>query len=297
MAPKRLVWQIQNNFPNIKVPFSFSNWGKELEEGRHKEAGRSYGPCFVFRWDVGCSRSIQTNPCIQIRAIPPPTWAYLHSLAFVAPHIPSITQLLGSLQKQRDPRLELQRSQKYPNKLIFILCLRTKLFCLKSDSQAGWAVWMPQAPSLPAEGRAGAKAQRQKLELLLSVQTLAVSKKSGNGCWACGKMPALESNLNNRKGKFTYQYMQGIDFFSLFVFSQGESSLYHLQIAVWGLQAPIPLHNKFCSKETGAKVHTISTQEKCVASGKAVKPYTSASFQFNMYTILPQGVRLFSVQF
>lgn len=51
---------------------------------------------------------------------------------------------------------------------------------------------MPQAPSLTAEGRAGAKAQRQKLELLLSVQALAVSKKSGNGCWAWGKMPALK---------------------------------------------------------------------------------------------------------
>lgn len=38
---------------------------------------------------------------------------------------------------------------------------------------------MPQAPSLPAEGRAGAKTQRQELELLLNVQALAVSKK----CW------------------------------------------------------------------------------------------------------------------
>lgn len=59
---------------------------------------------------------------------------------------------------------------------------------------------MPQAPSLPAEGRAGAKAQRQKLELLLSVLALAFRKKSGNGSWAWGKMPALESNLTIVKG-------------------------------------------------------------------------------------------------
>lgn len=92
--------------------------------------------------------------------------------------------------------------------------------------------------------------------------------------------------------------MQEIDFFSpKFVFSQGESSLYNSQIAMWGWHAFTPLHNKFCSKASSGKVHTISTQEKCVASGKAVKLYTSASFQFNRYTVLPQGVRLFPIQF
>lgn len=41
--------------------------------------------------------------------------------------------------------------------------------------------------------------EEAKLEMLLSVQALAVSKKSGNGCWAWGKMPALESNLTIEK--------------------------------------------------------------------------------------------------
>lgn len=128
----------------------------------------------------------------------PPNWAHMHSLAFLTPLIPAITQLLGSHKHSVTQGWSYRGGRNTQTSWFSYLCPRTKLFCLKSDSQAGWAVWVPQAPSLPAEGRAGAK-RRQKLEMLLSVQALAVSKKSGNGCWAWGKMPALESNLTVEK--------------------------------------------------------------------------------------------------
>lgn len=200
MVQKGLCGRFKTIAPALKYCFHLPAGERQLEEGRHKGAARNCGPCFVFREDLGCSRSIQTNACIQIRAIPPPTWAYMHSLAFPTPHIPAITQLLGSLQTQRDPGLELQRSQKYPNKLIFIFVPKDKAFLSEIwfSSRVGCVGASGSFPACRGKGwgkdtEAGAGAAAQCSGFGCQQEVLAWE------IWEWGKMPALESNLTTEK--------------------------------------------------------------------------------------------------
>lgn len=87
------------------------------------------------------------------------------------------------------PRAGAPVESETPKQADFHICAQGQsFFCLKSDSQAGWAVRVPQAPSPACQGKGrGAKARKQKLELPLDVKALAVSKrcwhgKAGNGC-------------------------------------------------------------------------------------------------------------------
>lgn len=195
------------------------------------------------------------------------------------------------------PRAGVPEESEIPKQADFHICAQGQSFfvCNLILKQGGLCGCLRLLPCLPREGL-GQRHRGRSWSCCSAVAQLCCQQEIWEWLLSMGKDACTQPN--NRNGKFTYRYMQKIDFFPpKFVFSQGESSLYNSQIAVWGLRAPTPLHNKFFSKASGGKVHTISTPEKCVASGKAVKLYTSESFQFNRYTVLPQGVRLFPIPF